>query len=151
MINGEDISHQRFEAELRFDLQQAKNKGQQEPDLGQVIGQTWERILSQTLVAQQLEKYQIQVSDNEINHINRSQPAEFIQGQEFFQTDSKFDIVKYHQFLDNPGTYSDPQMKQFVTMPAVNCSLANLKRALPAPSRSPMPKSARLTSIAMKK
>ncbi|MFT5369867.1 MAG: peptidyl-prolyl cis-trans isomerase D [Candidatus Latescibacterota bacterium] len=130
MINGEEISHQRFEAELRFDLQQAKNKGQQEPDLGQVIGQTWERILSQTLVAQQLEKYQIQVSDNEINHFNRSQPAEFIQGQEFFQTDSKFDMAKYHQFLDNPGTYSDPQMKQFVLAAEDNARRQLLSRKL---------------------
>jgi peptidyl-prolyl cis-trans isomerase D len=130
LINGEKITHQRFESELRFDFQQAKNNGQQEPDLGQVIGKTWERILSQTLVAQQLEKYQIQVSDNEVNHFNRTQPAEFIQSQGFFQSDSTFDIGKYHQFLDNPGTYTDPQMKQFVLAAEDNARRQLLSRKL---------------------
>jgi len=130
LVNGEKISHQRFEAELRFDFQQAKNNGQQEPDLGQVIGQTWERVVSQTLVAQQLEKYQINVSDNEVNHFNRTQPAEFIQSQEFFQTDGNFDLAKYHQFLDSPGTYSDPQMKQFVLAAEDNARRQLLSRKL---------------------
>ncbi|MBT4140998.1 MAG: hypothetical protein HOE48_24025, partial [Candidatus Latescibacteria bacterium] len=130
MINGEKIAHQRFENELRYDFQQAKSQGQKEPDLGQVIGQTWERVLSQTLVAQQLEKYQIQVSDKEVNHFNRTQPAEFIQGQEFFQTDGNFDIGKYLQFLDNPGTYSDPQMKQFVLAAEDNARRQLLSRKL---------------------
>ncbi|MGA1197931.1 MAG: SurA N-terminal domain-containing protein, partial [Candidatus Latescibacterota bacterium] len=130
LVNGEKISHQRFEAELRFDFQQAKNNGQQEPDLGQVIGQTWERVISQTLVAQQLEKYQIGVSDNEVNHFNRTQPAEFIQSQEFFQTDGNFDLAKYHQFLDSPGTYSDPQMKQFVLAAEDNARRQLLSRKL---------------------
>lgn len=130
LINGEKISHQRFENELRYDFQEAKNRGQQEPDLGQVIGQTWERVISQTLVTQQLEKYQIQVSDNEVNHFNRTQPAEVIQSQEFFQTDGNFDIAKYHQFLDNPGTYSDPQMKQFVLYAEDNARRQLLSRKL---------------------
>lgn len=130
MINGEKISHQRFEAELRYDFQQAKNNSQQEPDLGQVIGQTWERIVSQVLVAQQLEKYNIAVSDKEVNHFNRTQPAEFIQSQEFFQTEGNFDLLKYHQFLDNPGTYSDPQMKQFVLAAEDNARRQLLSRKL---------------------
>ena len=130
MINGEEISHQRFEAELRYDFQQAKNNGQPDPDLGQVIGQTWERTISQTLVAQQLDKFQIRVSDNEVNYFNRTQPAEFIQSQEFFQTDGNFDITKYHQFLDNPGTYSDPQMKQFVLAAEDNARRQLLSRKL---------------------
>jgi peptidyl-prolyl cis-trans isomerase D len=130
VINGETISHKRFEAELRFDFQQAKNNGQNEPDLGQVVGQTWERIVSQTLVSQQLEKYQIRASDNEVNHYNRTQPAEFIQNQEFFQTDGKFDITKYQQLLDNPATYSDPQMKQFVLAAEDNARRQLLSRKL---------------------
>lgn len=129
-INGEEITHQQFESALRFNFQQAKNSGQQEPDLGQVIGQTWERLVNETLVAQQLEKYQIQVSDNEVNHYNRTQPAEFIQSQEFFQTEGNFDLTKYHQFLDNPGTYSDPQMKQFVLAAEDNARRQLLSRKL---------------------
>ncbi|MDP6037807.1 MAG: peptidylprolyl isomerase [Candidatus Latescibacteria bacterium] len=113
-INGQDISVKQFEAEIRNALQQAKTQGNQDPDVSQVISQTWERIVSQTLVGQQIDRYGIHVSDAEVNHINRTQPTEVIQTQEFFQTDGKFDISKYHQFLDNPGTYSDPRMKQFV-------------------------------------
>ncbi len=113
-VNGQAISIKQFEAEIQNDLQQAKARGNQEPDVSQVISQTWERLVTQSLFGQQIEKYGIIVSDAEVNHINRSQPAEWIQQQEFFQTNGAFDPAKYHQLLDDPGTYSDPRMKQFV-------------------------------------
>ena len=129
-INGQYIPVKQFEAEIRNDLQQAKTQGQQDPDVSKVISQTWERIVTQTLIGQQIDKYGIDVSDAEINHINRTQPAEWIQSQEFFQTDGKFDITKFHQFLDNPGTYSNPQMKQFVLAAEDNARRQLLSRKL---------------------
>lgn len=129
-VNGEDITHKRFEAELRNDYQVAKSQGNQEPEMSQLVSQTWERIINQTLVAQQLEKYNITVSDNEVNYYNRNNPPEAVQAQEFFQTDGQFDIAKYHQFLDNPGTYSDPQMKQFVLYTEDNARRQLLSRKL---------------------
>lgn len=130
VINGQEISIKQFEAEIRNDLQQAKAQGNQEPDVSQIIGQTWERVITQTLIGQQIEQLGISVSDAEVNHINRAQPAEWIQQQEFFQTEGKFDPIKYHQFLDNPGTYNDPQMKQFVLAAEDNARRQLLSRKL---------------------
>ena len=82
-VNGWDISVKQFEAEIRNDLEQAKAQGNEDPDVSQVISQTWERVVTQTLFGQQIDKYGITVSDSEVNHINRTQPAEWIQQQEF--------------------------------------------------------------------
>lgn len=113
-VNGQDISVKQFEAEIRNALQQAKARGDEDPDIGQIIAQTWERVVTQILIGQQIDKYGIAVSDAEVNHVNRTQPAEWIQQQETFQTDGAFDPAKYNQFLDNPNTYSDLRMNQFV-------------------------------------
>ncbi|MCZ6631772.1 MAG: peptidylprolyl isomerase [bacterium] len=129
-INGVEISHDRFDQELRNDYQQAKASGNNEPEIAQLIGPTWNRIVSQTLVAQQIEKYGIGVSDNEVNFFNRNQPAEWIQNQEIFQTEGQFDMAKYTAFLDNPSTYSDPQMKQFVLFAESNARQMLLSQKL---------------------
>ncbi len=113
-VNGQEISIKQFEAEIRSDLQRAKARGNQDPDVSQIISQTWERVVTQTLIGQQIDKYGIRVSDAEVNHINRTRPAPWIQQQEIFQTDGAFDFAKYNQFLDDPNTYSDLRMKQFV-------------------------------------
>ena len=129
-VNGQDISVKQFEAEVQNDLQQAKARGNQDSDVSQIISQTWERVVTQTLFGQQIEKYGIAVSDAEVNHINRTQPAEWIQQQEFFQTDGTFDPAKYSQFLDDPSTYSDPRMKQFVLFAEENARSQLLSQKL---------------------
>ncbi len=129
-VNGQDISVKQFEAEIRNDLQQAKARGNEDPDVSQIISQTWERVVTQTLFGQQIDKYGIAVSDAEVDHINRTQPAEWIQQQEFFQTDGTFDPAKYNQFLDDPSTYSDPRMKQFVLFAEENARSQLLSQKL---------------------
>ena len=129
-VNGWDISVKQFEAEVQNELQQARAQGNEDPDVSQVISQTWERVVTQTLFGQQIDKYGITVSDSEVNHINRTQPAEWIQQQEFFQTDGTFDLAKYNQFLDDPSTYSDPRMKQFVLFAEENARSQLLSQKL---------------------
>ncbi len=129
-VNGQDISVKQFEAEVQNDLQQARARGNEDPDVSQIISQTWERVVTQTLFGQQIEKYGIAVTDAEVDHINRTQPAEWIQQQEFFQTDGTFDPAKYNQFLDDPSTYSDPRMKQFVLFAEENARSQLLSQKL---------------------
>ena len=129
-INGETISYKQFEAELRNEYQQARTQGAEVPEMSQIVAQTWERLVSQTLVGQQLKKFDIHVSDSEVNFYNRNAPPEWVQAQEFFHTDGQFDPFKYHQFLDNPGTYSNPQMKQFVLAAEDNARSQLLSRKL---------------------
>ncbi|MDA0746690.1 MAG: peptidylprolyl isomerase [bacterium] len=115
VINGQKIEHRQFDQELRAAYQQAKAQNENaEPDLSRLIRQTWDQMIARVLVEEQIEKYQITVSDKEIDFINRNQPLPQIQNLEFFQTEGSFDPVKYAQFLDDPSTYSDPQRKQFV-------------------------------------
>ena len=129
-VNGQDISVKQFEAEVQNDLQQARARGNEDPDVSQIISQTWERVVTQTLFGQQIEKYGIAVTDAEVDHINRTQPAEWIQQQELFQTDGTFDPAKYNQFLDDPSTYSDPRMKQFVLFAEENARSQLLSQKL---------------------
>ncbi len=113
-INGRKIEYQEFEDALRNLYQQSKTDQNPEPELAPLIRQTWDRMVAQALFAQQIEKHNISVSDQEVNFINRVQPAEWVKSQEVFQTDGSFDPAKYSQFLDDPTTYSDAQRKQFV-------------------------------------
>ena len=129
-VNGQEISVKQFEAEIRNDLQQAKARGNEDPEVSQIISQAWERVVTQILIGQQIDKYGIEVSDAEVNHVNRTQPAEWIQQQELFQTDGAFARAKYHQFLDNPSTYSDPRMKQFVFAAEANARSQLLSQKL---------------------
>ena len=114
VINGQKISHQQFVEALRDASRQAKARNNAEPEEGQLIRRIWDQMVAQILYAQQIEKHEIAVSDAEVNFINRNQPVEWVQNQEVFQTDGKFDPDKYGRFLDDPGTYANPERKQFV-------------------------------------
>lgn len=113
-VNGEKISIRDFEAILKDAYMREKEQGDLEPDNAKLIGQEWDRLVNQILFAQQIEAFGIDVSDKEINFFNRMQPHPAIQQYEMFQTDGKFDPAKYARFLDDPATYSNPQMKRFV-------------------------------------
>lgn len=129
-VNGQEISVKQFEAEIRNDLQQAKARGDEDPDVSRVISQTWDRVVTRILIGQQMDKYGIAASDVEVDHVNRTQPAEWVRQQEAFQTDGAFDLAKYNQFLDNPGTHSDPQAKQFVFAAEANARSLLLSQKL---------------------
>jgi len=113
-INGEKISIREFEAILKDAYMREKSQGDQEPDNAKLIRQEWDRLVNQILFAQQIVAFGIDVSDKEVNFFNRMQPHPAIQQYEMFQTDGKFDPAKYARFLDDPATYSNPRMKQFV-------------------------------------
>jgi len=113
-VNGEELSYEQFDQILRNTYQQERQQGQTNPDLGNIIRQTWDRFVAETIVRQQVEKYRITASDREIDFLNRSQPPSWVQNVEIFQTEGSFDLSKYHAFLNDPATYSNPQGKQFV-------------------------------------
>jgi peptidyl-prolyl cis-trans isomerase D len=113
-INGQEISYKLFDKALRNAYAQAKDKEGGEPDLGQLIQQTWNGFVGQTLMAQQIAAYELSVSDAEVDFVNRNNPIPPVQNEPSFQVDGKFDPAKYAQVLDDPGTYRNPGMKQFV-------------------------------------
>ena len=114
VINGNEVTYELFDQQLRGAYRLEKNRGVEDPDLGQLVQQEWDRLITQTIISQQIEKYQIQATDQEIDFFNRNSPPPEIQEIEFFQTDGAFDLSKYHLFLDTPSTYSDPNNKNIV-------------------------------------
>ncbi|MSS70611.1 MAG: hypothetical protein EXS64_03885 [Candidatus Latescibacteria bacterium] len=113
-INSRAVSYQEFDTLLKQAYRQQKDQGGREPDLGALVQETWERLVAETLLNEEIRKRGIVVSDAEVDYVNRHQPMEFVQNQQTFQTGGKFDPAKYNQFLDNPTTYSNPQAAQFV-------------------------------------
>jgi peptidyl-prolyl cis-trans isomerase D len=113
-VNGEKISYKQFDHALRNAYRQAKAGDGREPDLGQLIQQTWNAFVGQTLMAQQIQAYGLEVSDAEVDFFNRNSPIPQIRNEPAFQTDGKFDPAKYTQVLNDPGTYRNPNLKQFV-------------------------------------
>ncbi|MEE2753409.1 MAG: peptidylprolyl isomerase [Candidatus Latescibacterota bacterium] len=114
VINGHEISYEMFDQQLRNAHRVEKGRGVEDPDIGRLVQQEWDRLITQTIVAEQIENFQIQVSDQEIDFFNRNSPPPEIQNIESFQTEGKFDITKYHFFLDTPSTYTDPNSKNVV-------------------------------------
>lgn len=113
-INGRAVSYQEFDALLKQAYRQQKDQGGKEADLGALVQETWERLVAETLLDEEIHRRGIVVSDAEVDYVNRHQPMEFVQNQQAFQTGGKFDPTKYNQFLDNPATYNNPQAAQFV-------------------------------------
>ncbi len=113
-VNGRNFTHKQFDAALRNAYRQAKESQGREPDLGQLIQQTWNAFVGEALMAQQIKAYGIAVSDAEVDFVNRNSPIPQVQNEPTFQTDGKYDPAKYAQILNDPATYQNPNMKQFV-------------------------------------
>ncbi len=114
VINGMKISYKQFDDILRNAYLRAKAENPVDPELGPLVRQTWDQLVTEVLITQQMEAHNITVSDREVDFVNRTQPVAEVQNIPDFQTDGKFDPAKYARFLDDPGTYSNPQVKQFV-------------------------------------
>ena len=114
VINGREISHKQFDTILRNAYLRAKAENAIDPELGPLVRQTWDQLVTEVLIVQQMQAHNITVSDREVDFVNRTQPIAEVQNIPDFQTDGKFDPAKYARFLDDPGTYSNPQGKQFV-------------------------------------
>ncbi len=114
VINGREISHKQFDTILRNAYLRAKAENAIDPELGPLVRQTWDQLVTEVLIVQQMQAHNITVSDREVDFVNRTQPIAEVQNIPDFQTDGKFDPAKYARFLDDPGTYSNPQVKQFV-------------------------------------
>ena len=113
-INGRVVSYQEFDAFIKQAYQQKREQLGREPDFAGLVQETWDRLVVETLMAEEVQKRGIVVSSAEVDYFNRTQPLEAIKGHEGFQTDGEFDPAKYNQFLDNPATYDDPQALQFI-------------------------------------
>jgi parvulin-like peptidyl-prolyl isomerase len=105
VINGDKISYQEFMNVYQgmvHDVQQQRPLKEGEDSY--IREQAWQRIVRDHLLRQQVKKYGIKVSPEEIKTAIRYAPPTFITQAPAFQTNGKFDYKKYVAELDNPNS-----------------------------------------------
>jgi parvulin-like peptidyl-prolyl isomerase len=107
-INGNKVTIQDFQQAVQnFYLQEREQSGT-DPDeerLAQIRDQVWEQYIQRVLFGEEIQKRNIQVSDQEIFMQISQNPQGLppaISQNPNFMTDDKFDMTKYQQALSNP-------------------------------------------------
>jgi peptidyl-prolyl cis-trans isomerase D len=101
-VGGTTVSIQQFQATYRS-LYDEVQRSQDEPISSQqnreIEDQAWEEIVNQILIQKELQRRGIRVSDDEIRQAARFSPPPQFQQDPAFQTDGRFDLDKYQEFL----------------------------------------------------
>ncbi len=112
VVNGQTISLKDFQGALRQLARQTPQE--QRPDQGQLVSQVWDGYIRDILLAQEITRLGIEVTDKELAYYTRSSPPPAVQAIEAFQTEGQFDIGKYTQFIGDPTNLQDPNNQAFV-------------------------------------
>src|SRR5690606_24494035 len=105
-VNGDPITADEYNRVYQ-NLYDQQAQQQREPittaQTRQIEDATWNQLVLQRLLQQELRRRGIQVTETEIRQAARfSPPPEFLEN-ELFHTDGQFDLAKYHQFLASPA------------------------------------------------
>lgn len=113
-INGQEISLDMFynSYESRYQDFLKDNPDPSDEDYQRLRDETWNSIVSQTLLAQQIREKDINITDEELAEYVRYVPPQEFYGVEDFQTDGKFDQIKYQNYLQNLALSPDPRAEQ---------------------------------------
>ena len=113
-INGRKISIQEFRNAIQQAYAQQREQTKTEPDQRKLVQDTWDSIVNQILISQEIRKRNLYATDAEIVHYLHTTPPTFLQDLETFQTDGQFDRNKYVQFLDDPASMRDRRGQQII-------------------------------------
>lgn len=105
-VNGDPILYRDYE-EVRRQLYEQRQQQADAPissaEDKQIQDQAWNQLVMDVLIQQELRRRGIEVTETEIAEAARyAPPPEFFQ-YEMFQTEGRFDLAKYHQFLASPA------------------------------------------------
>ena len=100
-VNGRAISAQAYSDRYQALYQQAQAQmGEITPEMArQLEEQTWQALVDETLLQQELRRRGIRVSDQEVVWAAKNVPHPQLMQQEIFLTNGNFDITKYRSFL----------------------------------------------------
>lgn len=105
-VNGEPITYDEFNLVYK-NLYDQEQRARSEPITSAVTRQledaTWNQLVMQKLVQQELERRGIRVSDEEIRQTAKVAPPPELAQNQLFQTNGQFDVQKYQQFLASPA------------------------------------------------
>jgi peptidyl-prolyl cis-trans isomerase D len=106
-VNGEAISYEQYSLTYQnlYEQQQAALQGQTiTPAMNRQIEQAaFDQVVMQMLIADELVRRGIEVTDAEVRQAARFAPPQEFMTNELFLTDGQFDLGKYHQFLASPA------------------------------------------------
>ena len=104
IVNGELISPDMFFQVIQNRRQAARQQGQElsERDNDQLYDEIWNELVQLTLIDQEVEQLEIEVTDDEVYYELETNPPPIFQSVPDFQTDGSFDHGKYLTALHNP-------------------------------------------------
>jgi len=105
VINGEEIPWQLFERSYSNLIREEQDKLDYDlptSRLAELRDQAWQQMMVDYLMNQQIEEYQITVTNEEMFGFLRAYPPEMLQTAQQFLTDGKFDQQKYAAAMVNP-------------------------------------------------
>lgn len=103
-VNGDPIGYQEFNVTYRSlyeQAQQARKEPMTPAETRQVEDAAWNQLVMDKLIAQELKKRGIQVTDEEIRQAAKYSPPPELARNAIFQTNGQFDLAKYQQFLSS--------------------------------------------------
>ena len=104
-VNGDDISYQEFVNAVDRQVENMKSQSNNDIDeeqMSQVREQVWDAVVSQKLLEQEIEKFGITVSDDEVRDvILGDNPPDFLK-QNFIDSTGKFNRQLYEAALFDP-------------------------------------------------
>ncbi|HMB68674.1 MAG TPA: SurA N-terminal domain-containing protein, partial [bacterium] len=106
-VNGEEITdtlYRRTRQSLLDEFEARTGRPAEVSDLDTLEDDVWLTIVRELLLREQVEKYDIRVTDAEILELLRTNPPEFVRGiPDFRNEEGQFDPVRYSQALANPA------------------------------------------------
>ena len=104
IVNSELITPDMFFQVLQNRRQTAKQQEQElsERDNDQLYDEIWNELVQLTLIDQEVEQLEIEVTDDEVYFELESNPPQIFQSVPDFQTDGSFDQKKFLTALHNP-------------------------------------------------
>jgi len=109
-VNGEPITYEEWNAVYR-QLYDQQSQYSDDPIGAAMVRQiedaAFEQVVMQRLVAQELRRRGIVVTDEEVLMAARTEPPPELRNNEMFMTDGQFDMAKYQQFLSSPALGTD--------------------------------------------
>ncbi|MBI4520336.1 MAG: SurA N-terminal domain-containing protein [Gemmatimonadetes bacterium] len=103
-VNGSPVGYDAYMATYRLLYDQAQTS-QTEPitteQNAQLEEMAWNQLVTQILIQQELARRGIEVTDDEIRQAAFVSPPPEFMSNELFQTDGRFDLTKYQQYLSS--------------------------------------------------
>jgi peptidyl-prolyl cis-trans isomerase D len=129
-VNGDDISYQEFVNAVDRQVENMKSQSDNdfnEEQMPQIRDQVWDAVVSQKLLEQEIEKFGISVSDDEIRDvILGDNPPDFLK-QSFIDSTGRFNRQLYESALFDPRNKEHlVQAEEFVRQSRLNEKLQSI-------------------------